>query len=61
MPLIAFFVLLGLKLAHVIDWSWWWVFAPLWAAVALFLGLLVLGVGGIASFVGIAALLDKKK
>lgn len=26
----ALFVLfLGLKLTHYIDWSWWWVFAPL--------------------------------
>lgn len=20
----------GLKLTHFIDWSWWWVLAPLW-------------------------------
>lgn len=20
----------GLKLGHVIDWSWWWVVSPLW-------------------------------
>lgn len=33
----ALFVLfLGLKLAHVIEWSWWWVTAPLWAPLALF-------------------------
>ncbi len=24
-----------LKLTHVISWSWWWVFAPLWGGVAL--------------------------
>jgi hypothetical protein len=23
-----------LKLTNVIDWSWWWVFAPLWIPVA---------------------------
>lgn len=22
----------GLKLAGLIDWSWWWVFSPLWGA-----------------------------
>lgn len=28
----------GLKLTHLIDWSWWWVLAPFWGgfAVALF-------------------------
>jgi len=24
----------GLKLANVIDWSWWWVTAPFWAGFA---------------------------
>ena len=27
----------GLKLTHYIDWSWWWVFSPLWFTGALFL------------------------
>lgn len=25
----------GLKLTNYIDWSWWWVLAPLWAPFAL--------------------------
>jgi hypothetical protein len=29
---IAFIVL---KLTHVIDWSWWWVLAPLWIGAAI--------------------------
>ena len=29
---IAFIVL---KLTHVIDWSWWWVLAPIWIDVAI--------------------------
>ena len=28
-------VFVTLKLTHVIDWSWWWVFAPLWLPVAV--------------------------
>lgn len=37
---IGFFGLLGvafivLKLTKVIDWSWWWVTAPLWGGFAL--------------------------
>ena len=31
---VAFIVL---KLCHVIDWSWWWVLAPLWIPAALVL------------------------
>ena len=30
-----FLVLLVLKLTGYIDWSWWWVTAPLWAGVVL--------------------------
>lgn len=34
---LLFLLFLGLKLGNVIDWSWWWVFAPLWLPVVLFL------------------------
>lgn len=34
---IAFIVL---KLTKVIDWSWWWVLAPLWIPVAIYLFIL---------------------
>ena len=31
----------GLKLTNCIDWSWWWVFSPLWIPLAIvILGLL---------------------
>lgn len=36
---LLFIVFLVLKLTHVIDWSWWWVFAPLWAVPALVIAL----------------------
>ena len=26
----------GLKLCHVIDWSWWWILSPLWIPFAIF-------------------------
>jgi hypothetical protein len=26
---------IGLKLSGMIDWSWWWVLAPLWGSFAL--------------------------
>jgi hypothetical protein len=29
-------VFITLKLCHVIDWSWWWVLAPLWMAAVVF-------------------------
>ena len=34
---LLFIALLVLKLTHVIDWSWWWITAPLWGGFALFL------------------------
>ena len=37
---ILFVVFLVLKLTSVIDWSWWWVTAPLWIPFAIFLGIL---------------------
>ncbi|WP_043680889.1 hypothetical protein [Nocardia vulneris] len=33
----VFSIVLTLKLAGVVAWSWWWVFAPLWLPVLLFL------------------------
>jgi hypothetical protein len=32
---LIFIVFLVLKLCGVIDWSWWWVTAPLWGPFAL--------------------------
>lgn len=34
-PVVLFLIFLVLKLTDVIDWSWWWVTAPLWGAVIL--------------------------
>lgn len=30
-----FLLFLGLKLANVITWSWWWVFSPLWIPLTI--------------------------
>ena len=42
---VAFVVL---KLIGIIDWSWWWVFSPLWISVAVGLSLLILFLLGIS-------------
>lgn len=34
-PPLLFLVLLFLKVTHVIDWSWWWITAPLWLPYAI--------------------------
>ena len=36
-------VFVVLKLCKVIDWSWWWVFSPIWIplAIIIVIGLLV--------------------
>ena len=40
---LLFIVFLVLKLTNVIAWSWWWITAPLWGPLALFLGVLLFG------------------
>lgn len=35
LAVVLFVVFLVLKLTHAIDWSWWWVSAPLWLSAAL--------------------------
>jgi hypothetical protein len=32
---------IGLKLGHIIDWSWLWVLSPLWIGVGLVLTILL--------------------
>lgn len=32
---ILFLIFLILKLTHVINWSWWWVTAPLWGSAII--------------------------
>lgn len=34
---LLFLLFLGLKLTGHIDWSWWWVTAPLWGPLAVLL------------------------
>ena len=36
--MILFLIFMVLKLTDNIDWSWWWVTAPLWIPVLLVIG-----------------------
>lgn len=47
---------IGLKLTGYIDWSWWWVLAPLWAPLAVVLGILA-AMAIVAGIVGVVALI----
>lgn len=40
---------IGLKLAGLISWSWWWVLAPLWIGFAVMVSIvvIVLAIGGV--------------
>ena len=42
---VLFLIFMTLKLCHVIEWSWWWVTAPLW--IPFVLALLILIVAGV--------------
>lgn len=46
---LLFLVFLVLKLTNVINWSWWWVTAPIWGPIALVVAILIV--------VGIVALI----
>jgi hypothetical protein len=45
---VLFLIFLILKLTNTIDWSWWWVTAPLWIPAALLL--IIFAVLGIVSY-----------
>ena len=40
---ILFLVFLVLKLTGVIDWSWWWITAPLWGGIGILLAIFLVG------------------
>jgi len=56
---LTFITFLVLKLTGVINWSWWWVTAPLWIGAAFLISflLILLVIGAIIAF--IAAWADK--
>lgn len=56
----TFIVFLTLKLTHTIDWSWWWVTAPLWIPTAALLALAAIGGALIGIGKGIEAVSDKR-
>jgi len=45
-----FLTFMVLKLTEVIDWSWWWITAPLWVPLALIALILAVAVLGVAFF-----------
>jgi hypothetical protein len=54
---------IGLKLAHVIDWSWLWVLSPLWLGIAVIVGFMIIGAIGIGlwALVDISIMLIRKR
>lgn len=53
---VLFVVFLVLKLVGVIDWSWWWVTAPLWLPTVVLSGIF----GVVMVIVGSLTVLFKK-
>jgi ABC-type antimicrobial peptide transport system permease subunit len=51
--MVLFLIFLVLKLTDTIDWSWWWVTAPLWIPI----GLVVI----ILAIVGLVAVIASRK
>ena len=40
---LLFLTFLVLKLTNVINWSWWWITAPLWAPIAIIFVVVIVG------------------
>lgn len=59
-PTILFLVFLVLKLTDHIDWSWWWVAAPLWFPIVATLGIFIMCVIGALCIGGVAYLFDRR-
>lgn len=60
---LLFLLFLGLKLTGYIDWSWWWVTAPLWipfGIIAAFFAVVGTGFGIVLLVAFIWSLIDKK-
>jgi len=57
---LLFLLFLGLKLTNQIDWSWWWVTAPLWGPIALVLGFALTVIFIAIIIAGVALLFGKK-
>ena len=55
-----FLVFLVLKLAKVINWSWWWVTAPLWGQFALCIVIAIIAVIVFAVIKIIDSISDRK-
>lgn len=62
---VLFFIFLIMKLMNYIDWSWWWVTAPLWLPITVVLGILAVcaGIGGLFVLISTVrmSLLKRKK
>ncbi len=56
---LLFLTFLVLKLTNVIDWSWWWVTAPLWIPVAIAFAILVVVVFCYVVCAGISSRKDR--
>ena len=44
---VLFLIFMTLKLTKTIDWSWWWVTAPLWIPIVLISGALAIALFGV--------------
>lgn len=49
---VLFLIFMTLKLTNYIDWSWWWVTAPLWIPIAII---------GVVGLIAILYLANKDK
>lgn len=54
-------IFITLKLTGYITWSWWWVLAPLWLPITIFLVIAAIALMGALSVLAIMAVWDYAK
>lgn len=43
-PTVVFIVFLILKLTGLVNWSWWWIFSPIWISFGIVVLIFLIGV-----------------
>lgn len=44
LPVIVAIIFIILKLTGNLNWSWWWILAPIWIPLSIFICIILLGV-----------------
>ena len=55
---VLFLVFMTLRLCEVVDWSWWWITAPLWVPLALWIAVVIIWLLALFTVTIVCAMLE---